>query len=140
MRPIVVTWDGGARFTAAIRGHKLVVDQPPKGGGEDSAPMPLELLPASLGTCIALYVQRFLATRSLDASGLEVAVSSVAAPNPNRITRFDVHVKIPGGVPEKYRQAVKRAAEGCTVHHTLLNSPEVSVSIQNGAASGSSGD
>jgi putative redox protein len=137
MRPIVVTWDGGARFTADIRGHKLVVDQPAKGGGEDSAPMPAELLPASLGTCIALYVQRFLATRSLDASGLEVAVSAVGAPNPNRIARFDVDVKIPGGVPEKYRDAVKRAAEGCTVHHTLMNAPEIAVSIQEGAGVGS---
>ena len=133
MRPIVVTWDGGARFTAEIRGHKLVVDQPAKGGGEDSAPMPLELLPASLGTCIALYVQRFLETRSLDASGLEVSVGTLGAPNPNRIARFNVEVKIPGGVPEKYRDAVKRAAEGCTVHHTLMHSPEIAVSIQEGA-------
>jgi putative redox protein len=132
MQPIVVTWDGGAKFTADIRGHKLVVDQPAKGGGEDSAPMPVELLPASLGTCIALYVQRFLATRSLDASGLEVAVTAVGAPNPNRLARFDVDVKIPGGVPEKYRDAVRRAAEGCTVHHTLVNAPEIAIAIHEG--------
>ncbi len=133
MRPIVVTWDGGARFTADIRGHKVTVDQPVKAGGEDSAPMPAELLPASLGTCIALYVQRFLATRSLDASGLSVAVTSVGAPNPNRLARFDVDVRIPGGVPEKYRDAVKRAAEGCTVHHTLAQPPEIAVVITEGA-------
>lgn len=132
MRPIVVTWDGGARFTADIRGHKVVVDQPPKGGGEDAAPMPVELLPASLGTCIALYVQRFLATRGLDASGLSVEVSAVGAPNPNRIARFDVTVKIPGGVPEKYEDALKRTAEACTVHHTLTLSPEIAVSITEG--------
>lgn len=140
MQPIMVTWDGGAKFTADIRGHKVVVDQPAKGGGDDSAPMPVELLPASLGTCVALYVQRFLATRSLDASGLEVAVTAVGAPNPNRLARFDVAVKIPGGVPEKYREAVRRAAEGCTVHHTLVHAPEIAIAIHEGVgAAGLSG-
>jgi len=133
MKPIVVSWEGGARFTADIRGHKVTVDQPEKGGGDDSAPMPVELLPTSLGTCVALYVQRFLATRQLDASGLTVEVTSVGAPNPNRIAKFGIEVKIPGGVPEKYRDAVRRAAEGCTVHHTLTHAPEIVVAIREGA-------
>jgi len=134
VQPIVVSWEGGARFTADIRGHKVTVDQPEKGGGEDRAPMPVELLPASLGTCVALYVQRFLATRQLDATGLTVEVTSVGAPNPNRIAKFGIEVKIPGGVPEKYRDAVRRAAEGCTVHHTLTHAPEIVVGVREGAA------
>jgi uncharacterized OsmC-like protein len=134
VRPIVVSWEGGARFTADIRGHKVTVDQPEKGGGNDSAPMPVELLPASLGTCIALYVHRFLATRGLDSTGLTVEVTAVGAPNPNRIGKFGVDVKIPGGVPEKYRDAVRRAAETCTVHHTLTHAPEIVVALTEGAA------
>jgi putative redox protein len=129
MRPIVVTWEGGARFTADIRGHKVTVDQPPKGGGQDSAPMPVELLPASLGTCVALYVERFLTTRSLDAAGLTVEVTALGAANPNRIGRFEVAVHIPTEVPEKYREALIRAAESCTVHHTLMHAPEISVRL-----------
>jgi len=134
MRPIVVSWDGGVRFTADIRGHKVTVDQPAKGGGDDSAPMPLELLPTALGTCVALYVQQFLVTRGLDPSGMTVEVGAMGAPNPNRIGRFNVDVKIPGGVPEKYRDAVKRAAESCTVHHTLTNHPEIAVTVSEGVA------
>ncbi len=133
MRPITVTWDGGLRFTADIRGHKVTVDQPAKAGGADSAPMPVELLPASLGTCVALYVQQFLATRGLDFTGMTVAVTAVGAAQPNRLARFDLEVKIPGGVPEKYRDAVQRAAEGCTVHHTLTHAPEIAVTITEGS-------
>jgi uncharacterized OsmC-like protein len=133
MKPIVVSWDGGARFTADIRGHKVTVDQPVRGGGDDSAPMPVELLSTSLGTCVALYVQRFLAARQLDSTGLTVAVTAVGAPNPNRIAKFEIEVTIPGGVPEKYRDAVRRAAEGCTVHHTLTHAPEIVVEIREGA-------
>jgi putative redox protein len=135
VRPLVkVTWDGGVRFTADIRGHKVRVDQPVKGGGEDSAPGPLELLPASLGTCVAYFVQQFLATRGVDTSGLEVEVGVLGAPNPHRIGRFEVSVVLPGGVPERYRELVVRAAETCTVHHTLTHRPEIVVTLNEGAA------
>jgi uncharacterized OsmC-like protein len=130
MKPITVTWDGGVRFTADVRGHTVSVDQPPQAGGADTAPMPLELLPTSLGTCVALFVQQFLVTRGLDATGLTVVVTAAGATNPHRLGRFDVEVRIPGGVPEKYREAVVRAAETCTVHHTLTHAPEIRVEVR----------
>jgi putative redox protein len=131
MRPLVtVTWDGGVRFTADVRGHKVRVDQPQQGGGEDTAPSPLELVPAALGTCVAFFVERFLATRGVDPTGLEVAVDVAGAPNPHRIGRFDVRVSLPGGIPERYREAVVRAAETCTVHHTLSHAPEIAVTLE----------
>ena len=46
-QPIVVTHEGGVRFAAQIRSHRVVVDQPERAGGEDTGPMPLELLGAS---------------------------------------------------------------------------------------------
>lgn len=133
MRPITVTWDGGLCFTAEIRGHRVTVDQPLEGGGEDKAPMPLELLPVSLGTCVALFVKQFLAARDLDPSGLTVEVNSRAATSPHRLSRFEVEVVVPEGVPAKYRDAVRRAAEACTVHHTLTHTPEIAVSITEGS-------
>lgn len=129
MKPITVTWDGGVRFTADIRGHKVAVDQPRQAGGEDSAPMPLELLPAALGTCVAFFVQQFLTTRGLDATGMEVQVFSAGASNPHRIGLLEVTVAVPKGIPEQYREAVRRVAESCTVHHTLTHKPDISVEI-----------
>jgi len=129
MKPVTVTWDGGVHFTADIRGHKVAVDQPPQGGGQDAAPMPLELVPAALGTCVALFVQQFLVTRGLDATGMEVQVFTAPAPNPHRIGQFEVAVSVPKGIPEKYRDAVKRVAESCTVHHTLSHKPDIAVEL-----------
>jgi putative redox protein len=51
--PIVVTHEGGVRFAANVRSHRVVVDQPYQGGGTDTAPAPIELLGVSLGTCVA---------------------------------------------------------------------------------------
>jgi len=129
VKPVTVTWDGGVRFTADVRGHKITVDQPPQGGGQDAGPMPLELMPAALGTCVALFVKQFLATRQLDASGLAVQVFTAPETNPHRIGRFEVAVYVPKGVPAQYREAVVRAAEGCTVHHTLSHQPEITVEV-----------
>jgi len=129
MKPVTVTWDGGVRFTADIRGHKITVDQPPQGGGQDAGPMPLELMPAALGTCVALFVQQFLVTRKLDAAGLTVQVFTAAESNPHRIGRFEVTVSIPKGVPAQYREALVRVAESCTVHHTLTHHPEIAVEV-----------
>ncbi len=133
MNPVTVTWDGGVRFTADIRGHKVTVDQPRQAGGEDSAPAPLELVPASLGTCVAYFVQQFLAARGLDSEGLTVSVSATGAANPHRLGRFDVAVRVPGGLPAKYQEAVRRAAETCTVHHTLTHAPEIVVTVDHEA-------
>jgi uncharacterized OsmC-like protein len=127
--PVAVTWDGGTRFTADIRGHKVEVDQPVRAGGTDAAPTPLELVPAALGTCIGYFVQQFLAARGLDATGMRVEVLAHGAADPHRIGRFEVEVVIPGGVPERYLAAVRRAAETCTVHHTLSHAPEIAVHV-----------
>ena len=129
MKPVTVTWDGGVRFTADIRGHKVSVDQPPQGGGTDSGPMPLELVPAALGTCVALFVQQFLTTRGLDPTGMEVQVFTAPAADPHRIGMFEVTVSVPKGVPEKYRDAVRHVAESCTVHHTLTHRPDIAVEL-----------
>ena len=50
-----VTWEGGFRSTARIRGFApLASDEPPALGGDDTAPNPVEQLLAALGNCLAV--------------------------------------------------------------------------------------
>jgi len=129
---MVVTHEGGAKFAAQIREHRLVVDQPP-GVGENAGPMPIELLGAALGTCVALYVQRFCASRGLAHAGMRVEVQQRGAQNPHRIGLFEVKVVLPEAVPAEYAELLERVARSCPVHHTLVESAEVAVRIENGA-------
>jgi putative redox protein len=126
---VVITADGGLRFTAAVRRHRVPTDQPVAAGGGDSAAMPLELLAVSLGTCIALYAHQFCATRGIADAGLEVAVEYRTAKGPSRISAFDVRVVLPDGFPEEYRAAVERAVRTCPVHNTLMHAPEISLEL-----------
>ena len=133
--PIVVTHDGGVKFTAQVRSHRITVDQSYRGGGTDSAPSPIELLGTALGTCVALYVQQFCSARSLPCQGMRIEVDQHHAANPTRIGRFTVRVILPGGLPRSYVAMLERVARSCPAHNTLTMGAEVDVEIQ--AAGGS---
>ena len=126
--PMVISHEGGVKFAAQIRQHRLMVDQPAGGGGEDSAPMPLELLGASLGTCVALYVQQFCHTRGLPYQGMRVEVDPQAAQG--RVQRFAVRVVLPEPLPPHYAQMLERVAKSCPAHNTLTHGAEVAVEIE----------
>ena len=55
-----VRFVSGEAYEVAVRGHRVLVDQPADAGGEDSAPTPTELFVASLATCVAFYAGRYL--------------------------------------------------------------------------------
>lgn len=131
--PMVITHDGGMRFAADIRGHRLIVDQPERAGGTDTGPMPIELLGASLGTCIALYVQQFCATRDLPYAGLRVEVQQRGATNPGRIGEFEVKVVLPTELPPQYAEMLERVARSCPAHNTFEHGAEIKVAIEMGA-------
>ena len=127
--PMVVTHEGGLKFATRIRGHRVVVDQPAH-VGSDEGPMPLELLGAALGSCVALYVKQFSEARGIPYEGMEVEVRQLGAQNPGRIGTFDVRVVMPEEVPAQYASLLERVARSCPAHHTLSMGAEVAVRIE----------
>lgn len=127
--PIVVTHEGGVRFAAQVRSHVVHVDQPVRAGGADTAPMPLELLGVSLGTCIAYYVQQFLLARNLPSEGMRVEVEQHGAKNPYRVGEFAVRVELASPLSPAYREAMDRVVKSCPAHHTLELPTPVRVEI-----------
>ena len=128
-QPIVITHEGGMRFAAQVRSHRIVVDQPAKAGGEDAGPMPLELLGASLGTCVALYVQQYGQSRGLPFEGMRVEVEQRGAANPGRVGEFVVRVVLPVALEKHDAEVVERVARSCPAHHTLAHGSIITVEI-----------
>jgi putative redox protein len=135
--PIVVTHESGVRFAAQIRSHRLIVDQPIRGGGEDSGPAPIELLGASLGTCVALYVQQFCHARGLPYAGMRVEVEQLGAVNPNRIGTFVVRVILSAELPPHMLSLLERVAASCPAHNTLSHAASIDVVIETPAPAAS---
>ena len=131
---MVVTHEGGQRFVAQVRSHRILVDQPAHAGGGDAGPMPIELLGASLGTCIALYVKQFCQSRGLPYDGMRVELEQHGAQNPNRIGEFVVRVLLPAKLPEHYATLLERVAKSCPAHNTLEHGAAVKVTIETAGA------
>ena len=127
--PMVVTHEGGMKFATRIRSHTLIVDQP-AGAGNDEGPMPIELLGASIGTCVALYVQQFCHARGLPYEGMRVEVQQFGAQNPGRVGTFDVKVVLQEDLPPQYAEMLERVARSCPAHNTLVEGAEVAVRIE----------
>ena len=131
--PIVVTHERGRRFASRIRTHRIVTDQSLRAGGDDSAPTPLELLSAALGSCIAVYVQQFYESRGLQHRGLRVEVTPRNAANPNRIAEMSVRVCLPDDLPPHAMEMLERVVRSCPVHNTLTPAVEIAVALTSDA-------
>jgi uncharacterized OsmC-like protein len=126
----VVTHRGGTRFAIRIRSHEVLVDQTLKGGGEDTAPTPIELLGAALGSCIAYYINQFLATRDLPTDGLRVEVIQVKESNPSRVERFSMRLVLPAGIPAHLIPVIERVVDTCPAHYTLAHGAKIHLAIE----------
>jgi putative redox protein len=129
-RPIVVTPDGGKRFTVQVRAHHFLVDQPLTEGGQDDGPKPIELLGAALGSCVALYVQEFLRARGYGADGMRIEVMQHAAANPTRVGDFKIRVVLPMHLPPAYGELIERKVATCPAYNTLTYGSYVGVTVE----------
>lgn len=127
MTRLSVSHGGGDRFAIEVRGHRLTVDQPVADGGTDEAPTPTELFVASLASCVAFYARRYLARHDLPTAGLAVDASYSIAPRPARISDIRLELRVPDGVPDDRLDALLAVASHCTVHNTLENPPQVTI-------------
>jgi putative redox protein len=128
--PTTVTHVSGVKFAIKIRSHEIMVDQTINGGGTDSAPTPIELLGASLGSCIAYYVHHFLHTRGLAADGITVSVLQKSASNPGRVESFHVTVNLPAPIPAQYMPMLHRVIDACPAHNTLAPGARIEVTFE----------
>jgi putative redox protein len=122
-----IQFPGGLRVEALHEGFRIRTDQPAKSGGTGTAPSPFDLFLASIGTCAGFYVLRFFQQRDLDTEGLGLKVTPEWDPERKLTSRIRIEVELPGTFPEKYREAVLRAVDQCSVKRHLLDPPAFDV-------------
>ena len=124
---MIVTFPGGARVDAQFGPHLIRTDQPPQAGGEGSAPAPFSLFLASIGTCAGIYVLGFCRQRGLPTDGIQVVQRMGADPRTGMVDKVELDIEVPPGFPEKYHEALVRAASQCAVKKHLENPPRFEV-------------
>jgi len=116
-----IVFPGGARVDALMGPHTVVTNQ------DGSAPAPFALFLASIGTCAGIYVLGFCQHRNLPTEGIKIVQRVHNDPATRMVDRIELDIVVPPSFPEKYHDALIRAADQCAVKKHLENPPEFQV-------------
>ncbi len=124
---MIIDFPGGARVDAHFGDFTVKTDQPPAGGGEDSAPPPFTIFLASIGTCAGIYVLGFCKQRGLPTDGIRIIQRNRSDPTTGMVDQIDIEIQVPPSFPEKYLPSLVRSAELCKVKKHLEHPPQFKV-------------
>jgi putative redox protein len=130
-----ITFPGGEKVNAEFDRRVVETDQPAQAGGEGSAPTPFDYFLASLGTCAGIYVLSFCRSRQIATEGLALTQRmefATAQDGKKRLARIAIEIQLPPGFPEKYRNAIVKAAELCTVKKVISDPPDFVITARPG--------
>jgi len=124
---MIIDFPGGARVDAHFGGFAVPTDQPPAGGGQSSAPTPFATFLSTIGTCAGIYVLGFCRQRGIPTDGIRLVQRMRTDPVTRLVGEIHVTIELPPGFPEKYRDAVVRAADQCAVKKHFERPPVIRV-------------
>ncbi len=122
-----IRFPGGVLVEAQQEGFTIPTDQPEKDGGTNTAPSPFDLFLASLGTCAGYYALRFCQERKLPTEGLSLTLTTERDEVKKRLAKIRIEIRLPEGFPEKYRGAILRSADRCSVKRHVVEPPAFEV-------------
>ena len=121
MKEIEIVLKDGDRVDAVGKRGTIATEQ------DGPAPRPFDLFMASIGTCTGYYVSKFCRKRDIPTENIRIRQRMTLDPDTKLITRIDLDVELPEDFPEKYRTAVIRAAQQCSVKKHLDAPPTIEV-------------
>jgi len=122
-----ITFDGNKKVSAHFRDFTVHTDQPVADGGENTAPSPLEIFLASIGTCAGFYVASFCQSRSIPMDNMSIVQTVFRNNSTHMVEKINLDIVLPPDFPEKYKAAVIKAADTCSVRKHLLSPPGIHV-------------
>jgi putative redox protein len=121
---IDVTFPGGKRVDAVIEGMLIRTDQTVENGGTGTAPEPFQLFLASIATCAGIYALEFCRARELSSERMTLTMHCEWDEKKHAIEKMTIDLKLPPGFPDRYRKAIVRVMDLCSVKKHILNPPE----------------
>jgi ribosomal protein S12 methylthiotransferase accessory factor len=116
-----IVFPGGTRVDAVMGDTVITTNQ------DGTAPAPFALFLASLGTCAGIYVLSFCQHRGLSTEGVKIVQRVHSNPTTHMVEQVDLDIVVPPDFPEKYHEALIRAADRCAVKKHLESPPTFNV-------------
>lgn len=132
-REIKVSFPGGLRVEAEFKGFVIKTDQPITNGGEGTVPSPFDLFLASIAACAGFYVLAFCRERGIPTEKAGVFMRTEKNPETKMIDKIVIELKLPDEFPEKYKNAVIRSVDSCSVKAHIIKPPAFEIAAKIGA-------
>ncbi|MFA5039311.1 MAG: OsmC family protein [Candidatus Omnitrophota bacterium] len=129
MNSLKVSYKGGMAFEAVCGEHKIDIDLPKDKGGDDKGMAPPELLAASLGSCVGVYVVWYCRQAGIETTGCSIEVEWQVSNDKKSISAYEIKVHLPQAEPGRRAQAILEAARSCLIHNTLHGEPNIDISL-----------
>jgi len=129
MGKTIITLVEGMQFVGkGERGHGVLMDASPKGGGSDSAATPLEAFLCALGGCTGMDVISILRKMKTEPSSLRIEIQDERASEyPKVITKLHIIYRVTGAVPEvNLKKAIDLSlSKYCPITNTIAGVAEI---------------
>jgi len=127
---IKVTFPGGLRVDAEYKGFVVKTDQPVHQGGEGTAPSPFDLFLVSIAACAGFYAVAFCKERDIPTEKAGLVMRMEKNPETKMIGKISIEIQLPAEFPERYKRAIIKAVDTCTVKNHLLKPPVIEIALR----------
>jgi uncharacterized OsmC-like protein len=121
---------GNKKVDAHFRGFTLKSDQPVADGGDNTAPSPLEIFLASIGMCAGFYIVAFCQSRSIPTDNITLIQNVMRNDATHMVEKISIDIVLPPNFPEKYKSAIVKTAQSCSVKKFLDAPSEIQIAIK----------
>lgn len=124
-----VSYPSDTRIRAQAKDLVVEVGPPPHRGGDPGAYGPFDLLLCALATCTGFPVMDFLQERGIPTEGAAVRLKALRGEESHILEQVDIEIVVPPEFPDKYRDALVRAAGLCFIKEQLGKAPVFATTV-----------
>ncbi len=128
-RTIDIEFGEGKMIMAHLEDVSILTDLPEQEGGSGAAPTPFDLFLSSLATCAAVYARKFCESRSISTDDINIKAVCEMDPEKPHAQKIRYQISLPKDFPEKYKAALLRSIDLCTVKKHLISPPAFELEI-----------
>ena len=124
VKQIEVFFPEEKKVDAKVGDFVVHTDQSIANGGRQTAPEPFQLFLASIATCAGIYALEFCQARDIPSGGMALTMSYEWDEKKQGIEKLHIDLKVPSGFPDRYKKAVARVMDLCSVKKHIIHPPE----------------
>ncbi|MEM9219563.1 MAG: OsmC family protein [Cyanobacteria bacterium P01_F01_bin.150] len=127
MRAVRVS-SNGSRYgqDAEIRQFRLLADEPPAIGGDDTGPTPFEYILTGLGSCKAITLQMYAERKGWALEAITVDLHYEKHENGHRIY---ADLTVEGDLDEQQRERLRELSDRCPVQRLLTEPIQIQTKL-----------